>query len=95
MESENVTTGDVGPEDVAEKEAERIADETSAEQLKPDTELVAPTSDESEGSRGAPAAAKPKDEDDTDAEERYNQGSGTPSVSIGEQQTAVRPPSDT
>ena len=94
MESENAT-GDVGPEDVAEKEAERIADETSAEQLKPDTELVAPTSDDSGAGRGAPAAAKPKDDDDTGEEQRYNQGSGTPSVPIGQQQSSVRPPSDT
>jgi hypothetical protein len=93
MESENAT-GDVGPEDVAEKEAERIAEETSAEQLKPDTELVAPTSDESGAGRGT-AAAKPKDDDDTGEEQRYNQGSGTPSVPIGQQQSAVRPPSDT
>jgi hypothetical protein len=80
---------------VAEAEAERVAEETSAEQLKPDTELVAPTTDDS-GSAGAPAAGTSNGDasDDAGDDERYNQGSGTPSVSMGEQQKAVRPPSD-
>jgi hypothetical protein len=89
MDSDQATTGDIGPEDVAEVEAERIAEETSAEQLKPDTELVAPSTDEPSGSGDAGSAAGARSDDGDD--ERRSQGSGTPSVSMGEQQQAVRP----
>ena len=78
---------DRGTPDVAESEAAAIAEETSAEQTKPDTELVAPTTseEEAEGSR--------EESEGPDAGEdwRMSQGSGHASPSMGEQQTEVRP----
>jgi len=87
--------------DVADAEAEAIAAETSAEQTKPDGELVAPTT----GAGEAPGASAPvapggsvtggahptPPEGSAEDGRRGQQGSGQPSPTIGEQQQRVPP----
>jgi hypothetical protein len=88
-------------QDAAGAEAQAIAENTSAEEIKPDTELVAPststsaTPQEARGHdrTGSDAGGAPAGSPETEAgEERtFQQGSGQPSPSIGEQQQSVRP----
>ena len=83
---------DRGTPDVAESEAAAIAEETSAEQTKPDTELVAPTTSEEAGASEAEDGSSEESEGpDAGKDRRMSQGSGHASPSMGEQQTEVRP----
>jgi hypothetical protein len=88
--------------DVADAEAGAIAATTSAEQTKPDGELVAPTTDTGAPSEpsapaspggsavttGGPHPTPPEGADDG---RRGQQGSGQPSPTMGEQQQSVPP----
>ena len=88
--------------DVADAEAEAIAAETSAEQTKPDGELVAPTTGTGEASgTSAPGSdgsgtvttggSHPTPSEGADDGRRGQQGSGQPSPTMGEQQQSVPP----
>ena len=86
---------DRGTPDVAESEAAAVAEKTSAEQIKPDTELVAPTTSEDAADGSSEDAADGSSEEsegpDAGKDRRMSQGSGHASPSMGEQQTEVRP----
>jgi hypothetical protein len=73
--------------DVSDAQARAIAQETSAEQIKPDTELVAPTigGQPDTSSPGAPQRREPTPADPQDGRQT-RQRSGQASPSIGEQQ---------
>ena len=85
----------IDPRQAADAEAEAIARETSAEQIKPDADLVAPPTEDSDTGERAPSSApaplaSPQPTGATDGRE-LQQGSGQPSPSIGEQQQSVDP----